>query len=205
MGGTLARRFPEGLELQSRLYEAVLEVSGAKVVVDSSKYPTSALAVSEAPDVDLRVLHLVRDPRAVAYSWSHPKLDLNVRPPVPMKYQSPGVTVLQWNLWNYFVEQVGRRKGQYLLVRYEDLVADPRSVMEEILCYSWNIESSLDFLQSDRAVLTPNHMVSGNPARFQVGEISIVPDTEWHRNLTRGARRLANVLSFTSRARYGYE
>ncbi len=54
-------------------YRAVAAVSGASVVVDSSKYPLHGLFLSTVPDIDLIAMLLVRDPRAVAYSWTRHK------------------------------------------------------------------------------------------------------------------------------------
>ena len=53
-----------------RVYAAVADVSGASVVVDSSKHASTAFLLRRAPGLDLRVVHLVRDSRGVAYSWS---------------------------------------------------------------------------------------------------------------------------------------
>ena len=53
----------------ARLYAAIAEVSGAELVIDSSKHPSLAHCLRWQDGVDLRVLHLVRDSRAVAYSW----------------------------------------------------------------------------------------------------------------------------------------
>ena len=39
------------------------------VVVDASKGPAFGLALAGAPGIDLRMLNVVRDPRAVAWSW----------------------------------------------------------------------------------------------------------------------------------------
>lgn len=53
-----------------RLYRAACEVAGATVAVDSSKHASLAFCLRWCPDLDLRVLHVVRDSRAVAYSWT---------------------------------------------------------------------------------------------------------------------------------------
>ena len=53
-----------------RLYRAIQRVSGAGVIVDSSKRFSYAVLLSLLPFADLRVVHLVRDSRAVAYSWA---------------------------------------------------------------------------------------------------------------------------------------
>ena len=52
------------------LYRAVAEVSGARVIVDSSKHVSTALVLRRTAGVDLHVVHLVRDSRGVAHSWT---------------------------------------------------------------------------------------------------------------------------------------
>jgi hypothetical protein len=53
-----------------RVYQAACEAAGASVAVDSSKHASLAHCLRWCPDLDLRVLHVVRDSRAVAYSWT---------------------------------------------------------------------------------------------------------------------------------------
>ena len=53
-----------------RIYAAIAEVSGSPVVIDSSKHASLAFCLRGSSGLDLRVVHVVRDPRAVAYSWS---------------------------------------------------------------------------------------------------------------------------------------
>ena len=55
------------------LYPAIAETTGARFIVDSSKLPTYTYALSLVPSIDLRVVHLVRDPRAVAHSRGRSK------------------------------------------------------------------------------------------------------------------------------------
>jgi len=47
--------------------------TGARVIVDSSKVPTGGAALFQMAGITPAVVHLVRDPRAVAYSWRRPK------------------------------------------------------------------------------------------------------------------------------------
>jgi Sulfotransferase family len=55
-------------DLIRRLYDAIKAVSGARVIVDSSKSPTHALTLASLPGIKVDLVHLVRDPRAVAFS-----------------------------------------------------------------------------------------------------------------------------------------
>jgi hypothetical protein len=54
------------------VYRAALQISGARAIVDTSKYPGYAATLNKHPDVDLRVIHLIRDSRAMAHSWTRP-------------------------------------------------------------------------------------------------------------------------------------
>ena len=49
-------------------------VTGARVVVDSSRLPIEPVALGLVPGVDVRVAQVVRDPRAVVYSWKRSKI-----------------------------------------------------------------------------------------------------------------------------------
>ncbi len=46
---------------------------GGLVIIDSSKYATDCLLLSQPPGVRVHAIHLVRDSRAVAYSWQRRK------------------------------------------------------------------------------------------------------------------------------------
>ena len=65
-----ARKLRRYQSLLGRLYAAVSAVSGADIVVNSTKAPAYALALRGIPDVDLRIFDLVRDSRGTAYSSS---------------------------------------------------------------------------------------------------------------------------------------
>jgi hypothetical protein len=54
------------------LFTAVARVAGREGVVDSSKNPVQALALSRSTEIDLTILHLMRDARGVAWSFSGP-------------------------------------------------------------------------------------------------------------------------------------
>ena len=57
------------LEALRTLYTAIREVSGADVVVDSSKGSSyGQLLALAGPPLSVHVVHLVRDPRAIVYS-----------------------------------------------------------------------------------------------------------------------------------------
>ncbi|MDH2428747.1 sulfotransferase [Sphaerisporangium sp. TRM90804] len=115
----------------SRVYEAAAQVAARPVVVDSSKHASLAFCLRTSPVVDLSVVHMVRDPRAVAHSWLR-----QVRRPedgTPMARWRPWRTATHWFVQNLAFELLAHRGGRVLRVRYEDLLDDPRTVLSALL------------------------------------------------------------------------
>ena len=65
------------------VYAAMAHVTGSRVIVDSSKLPAYANVLAATPGIDLRVVHLIRDPRGAAHSWSSRKTSDRWSCPVP--------------------------------------------------------------------------------------------------------------------------
>src|SRR5215471_9290777 len=59
--------------LLGAIYRAIQAVTGATVIVDTSKNPACAAALLHVDGIVPVTVHMVRDPRAVAYSWLRPK------------------------------------------------------------------------------------------------------------------------------------
>ena len=64
-----------------RLYDAIRPVSGSRIIVDSTKRASYAYVLRDVPGIDLRVVHLVRDSRGVAYSNAKAQVILPVTCP----------------------------------------------------------------------------------------------------------------------------
>ncbi len=67
---SLRRGLGEYVGYYLRIYSAIASVSGCPVVVDSSKHASLAFCLRWRAELDLRVIHVVRDSRAVAFSWT---------------------------------------------------------------------------------------------------------------------------------------
>ena len=55
------------------LYSSIMARTGCSVIVDSSKFASYGHLLASNPAFDVRVIHLVRDSRAVAHSWQRRK------------------------------------------------------------------------------------------------------------------------------------
>src|SRR5215210_2542264 len=108
------------------LAEIVTSIKGSRIFLDSSKRPERAVFMRRIPSFDMRVLHLVRDGRAV--TWSN------------MKNLGVGVEAAadSWVADNRAAEQARRYfpKDRWMTLRYEDLCADPAGTLSKIYTFS---------------------------------------------------------------------
>lgn len=192
-------------ESLSQLYRAVAKVSGADVVVDSSKFPSYLTALLQAPGLDVRVAHIVRDPRAVAYSWQRHKEDPDAPNGELMPRMHPACTALYWSAWNLATERITRRTGlPYLRFRYEDLVAEPDATLRAVTELSGVPASAARVGDRGELFVRRTHQVSGNPVRFRSGTVPLRLDDEWTTGMSAGHRRLTGAVTVPLRHRYGY-
>jgi hypothetical protein len=190
------------LGLLDRLYHAIAEVSGARAIVDSSKEARHGLLLTRIEPIDLRIVQLVRDSRAVAYSWQRRKFD----PGRGERMNRRGFvrTALEWNTINALVRLVGRMNGSFATVRYDDLVADPVKPLELVIRCA-GVHSAAPAIDGEgRVELGTNHMVAGNPIRFERGTIQIRADEEWKLSMSTNTRRMVGALTWPALRRYGF-
>ena len=191
-----------------KLYRAVRDVRRSRVVVDTSKFPSYGYVLQHTPGIELYVLHLVRDPRAVAYSWASrrkPKMDRRDGLSNSMTPHGFVESSLVWDEWNLAIENVWRRKKpeRYMLLRYEDFVASPLSSVQDILRFLGE-EAESPFVGEREIAMEVPHTFSGNPDRFQSGTVRIMPDEGWKRNMSVARQAMVTTLTWPGLLRYGY-
>lgn len=192
--------------LTTALFRAIEKVSGKGLIVDSSKNPARALALSRLIDVDLFVVHLVRDGRAVAWS-SCKRFDKD--PAAGIQFDRPGFpawhSALRWDLINAQAEWVRNHlpRGRSILVRYEDLICDPRSTIERIGALVGLEVSGLADSVAAGARVPIGHPVAGNRLRMG-GSVQLIPDEAWRGLMPHGDQAIVDVLAWPLMRRYGY-
>jgi hypothetical protein len=197
----------EYVEHYRRIYDAARDLSGAEVVIDSSKHTSLAYCLRHAEGVDLRLLHLVRDARGVAYSWTK-----KVRRPeivdseTYMPVFSPARLAVLWNGHNVLLELLRLRKTPTMLLRYEDFIDDPRATLRKVqdLAGLPAASESLEFLGDGWVNLTVPHTVSGNPMRFTAGRIALRRDEDWRSAFPARQRRAVTALTLPVSGLMGY-
>jgi hypothetical protein len=201
----MQRRLAEYLDDLEKLYRAVLTITGARVIVDTSKFPSYGYVLGMVPSVDLHVVHLVRDPRAVAYSWQQKRLQPDPENPEYMDRYSPTGSSLRWMARNLGAEAFWRRSPKkYLLLRYEDFVAEPQRAVRRILGLVHEETTPLPHVSEHEVELGVNHNIWGNPSRFRTGKVVVRPDKEWASRIKPGDVRGITSLTFPLLVRYGY-
>lgn len=189
----------------ARLYRAVREVSGARLIVDSTKIPSSALLLRRIPGIDLRFVHLVRDSRGVVHSWkkSVVRPDATGQQDRMIRYGAASASG-RYLLYNWTAGLFRRSRTPYLLVRYEDLVVDPAGRLDRVLRFAGMDGAPLPFLENGTATMHANHSVDGNPMRFATGALPIRADEEWRDRMDDRDRRVVSALTGPLLRRYGY-
>ncbi|WP_436523809.1 sulfotransferase family protein [Actinoplanes sp. HUAS TT8] len=190
----------------AKVYAAAAEVSGAKLVVDSSKHSALAHVLRAAGDIDLRVVHVVRDARGVAYSWTKRVARPETDGADEMTRYSPGRSALLWNAHNAAFGLLARRGVPVRRIRYEEFLADPRAGLIRLADFAGITlqPADLEFLRPGHADLRVGHSAAGNPMRFTVGRLPLRHDTAWMRALPPAQRRLVGAVCGPMLRAYGY-
>jgi hypothetical protein len=171
------------------LASAVLERTGKSVFVDTARDHQRPKYLATHPLLDVRVIHLIRDPRGNSASI--------------MKHTGADVVTAarQWRHYNTEAARIRRYvpPESWMSLHYEDLCVDPGGVLDRIS----------DFLEVDRSEMQhgfgdrDNHII-GNKMRMKgIGEIR--EDLSWKTKLS-GAEltTIARIAGPTSR-RLGYD
>lgn len=187
----------------SILYRSLARAADARVIVDSTKWPLHPGPLGLIPNIEAFALHLVRDPRAVAFSWQREKYYPAFEE--PMQRFGPVHSAVSWDVRNAASEFTVRFLRQRALrIRYEDFAAHPKSTFTAILRLTGEHPDRLPFVDERTLALESTHTVMGNPSRFQAGTVEVQADVEWRSGLGRSDRLIVTLLTFPLLWRYRY-
>jgi hypothetical protein len=180
-------------------------VSGARLIADTSKLPHLAALLAGAAEIDHYVLHVVRDPRAVAFSWQRRKALPVADGMSTMATMGPVASVRNWFKACAEAELLRRYipRDRWLFVRYEDFVARPEATVDQVLAFV-RVPAPSPFVGPDTVKLGMNHTMAGNPNRFHTGSIRIVEDDEWKARMARRDRMVITAAALPMLLRYRY-
>lgn len=202
------RRRWEALEqyaaVTARLYQTIRDVTGAEVVVDSSKRPSYGAFIKVLRDCDPYFVHLVRDPRASAYSW-HARRYASAHG-AEVTRRNAFDSTLRWDLLNVGSEILRTRAtaDRFMRLRYEDFAASPRESLMSICSLLDRSDATLPFVGERTVMLSPNHTIAGNPSRFATGLLELKDSGEWRERQRRWSQWVATAVALPLLRRYGY-
>jgi hypothetical protein len=201
-------RFSLYARLTRAFFEAIRAVSGRPIIVDSSKEPVRAFALSMVPGVDLRLVHLVRDGRGVIASRRR-SLKKDVKAGIEWDHEGQPMwkSIVRWVGLNLESEWVCARLGseKAARLRYEDFVARPANALGQI-----GALVGLDFkdvanVVSSGGTMQVGHNCGGNRTRKSEA-ITLRPDAgEWRSILSTKEQRNSWMLTAWLMRRYGYK
>jgi hypothetical protein len=195
------------LDAAARLYRAISKTSGATVIVDSSKRQPDAAALRLMLGIQPYWLHLVRDPRAVSYSWQRHKASPGAAGGrrTEMVRTGPLTSTRKWIVSSLFGEALRRRVGdRYLCVRYEDFVRHPETTLEAVGEFVGRPEATLPVKNGNTVDLGTNHTAGGNPDRLNTGTVQLRSDDEWIEKQLPLHRLTVTGMALPMLRRYGY-
>jgi hypothetical protein len=189
-----------------RLYDALGQVTGARVIVDTSKRPSYAAFLGTLEDFDPYYVHLVREPHASAHSW-HTRKYASARGDGQVRRRGALDATIRWDLLNLGSEAVLARAGaaRSLRIRYEDFVAAPRTTVDETRALVGEDAGRSPFLDERTVALGVNHSIAGNPSRFSTGTLVLEDRSEWRTAQSRLDRLITTMIAYPFLRRYGYE
>ena len=177
-------------ELLARLYETIREVAGTRYVIDSTKSPAYGHLLARVAGIELFVIHLIRDSRAVAYSWTRPKARLETADGRLMRAKRPLRGAVEWSIRNAWACTLRNPARGYVRVWYEDLARDPESTLTETL-------GQLGLQRAETATRRQApHTVGGNPIRFVPEPPRVRLDERWRTEAPFRQRMLVTLLTW---------
>ena len=164
-------------------------------LVDASKGPYRLSWLQSSGLFNLRVIHLVKDPRAFVYSMTKPYLPNAWRQTVRMTGR--------WLVENFIFSRLCRRAfidKQVFFLRYEDLASKPHGCLGGLATWL-GLEFTTTMVEDFRKY--KNHGISGNETRWHNTGLHL--DERWRNALPRSYERAIWTVTSLLARRYGYD
>jgi hypothetical protein len=192
------------------LIESLLEVTGAGVVIDSSKVALRLKYLLQIPDFDLRVIRVIRDGRSVSLTYMDDWNFADSADPAlrgggsgklrPSVRETMAEAANEWKRSNESSDALTARlpASQWTEVRYEELCADPENTLKRLATFL-----DLDPNQVTLDFRARAHHVRGNGMRMDAtSEIRL--DERWKDSLGPDDLRIFDEVAGDLNRRYGY-
>jgi len=186
--GPVQRTMSEATLSTASLARAVLEATGKTVFVDTARDHQRPKYLMRSPVDDLKVIHLIRDPRGnTASIMKHTGVEASK-------------AARQWRHYNLEADRVKKLfLDSWMLLHYEELCADPQDTLDRIARFIGIGPTPVSLkVQNDR------HHIIGNSMRLRdLGEIR--EDQTWREMLNENDLRDIARITGAASHRFGYD
>jgi hypothetical protein len=172
----------ELIDAYRTIYRVASNLSGKKVIVDSSKEPGHAIMLR---DIGISsTIHLTRNPLGVVNSWKQNKLNHANNSLMPR--QGIVSSAAEWAIVNDLILHANKKKliTNYNHWQYEKICDDTKLTEESSVMISNKEICRNDF----------GHSISGNPTRFK-NQQTIVLDDYWKKSLTKAEKTIIRLIT----------
>lgn len=207
---TWRTRFPRIQELNRVLIESICDLTGKKIIVDSSKVGLRLKFLLRNPALEVKVIRLIRDGRAVAMTYTNPARFADASDPTLRgggmggQRESERLTMAQaareWKRSNEEAEALLKNlnPSRWIEVRYETLCAQTDGTLRKLFEF---IGVNSDYkLAGFRSI---SHHIIGNGMRLDTAE-GIKLDDRWRESLTKGELEAFDLMAGEMNRRLGY-
>ena len=192
--GEWRRHLTNVQDRNAALVEVLQELTGAKIIIDSSKSVLHLKYLIRKPSLKIKVVRLIRDGRAVSLSLIGHGLKGSTR------QETIVAAAREWRRSNEAAELLLNRlpSSEWLGIQYEDLCLQPEPTMRRI-CQFLGLDSeliNLDFRSREQHVL-------GNEMRLRsTSEIRL--DERWRKQLSTEDLSAFDRVAADLNRKYGY-
>lgn len=200
-----SRDFLDYSKYTVELFKSISKMSGSNIIIDTSKYPGRALALANIPDLDVNIIHLIRDGRG--FLWSFKKSSLLRENLKFRKMRSWILTwskTIEWILINRVSEKVrSLTEKSSMSVRYEDFVNATCDTLTRIgERFGLQLVEITKSLESGEEI-SFGHIFGGNWVRMK-GPTSLRLDQDWQTMLTGFDFFIYRLIAGQFAKRYNY-
>ncbi len=196
--------------LNLRLIEALTDLTNTKYVVDSSKIAIRLKFLLQIPELNVRVIHLIRDGRAVALTYMNPAIFADAKNPRMRGGGAGGnrdnekLNVKnashQWKRCLEEQENILRElnPNQKIRISYEQLCSEPKQTLSKLFNFL-GLEPdkmNFDFRSAEQHVI-------GNGMRLDSSS-EIKLDERWKSELTKQQLQIFEQFAGQKNNQYGY-
>lgn len=197
------------MAMWKNILNQIFEAYPNTIILDSSK--SSRLTfhrplLLKKAGYDLKIIHLVRDPRAVMHSVSKGSNRLLEKGKKSNLFGAGYKGLFSW----IYVNTIARRyykvfnKEDIIRIRYEDLIEHPTETINKLINFIGLKQTVINNLKEGHIECTPGIGISGNRLRRQSNKIILRKDYSWKNKISSFDNIVAKTFAFRLMKKFGY-